>query len=45
MHRRIVGSRFVDIPGAGHLSNVDSTAAFNAAVETFLERLEPAPAA
>jgi pimeloyl-ACP methyl ester carboxylesterase len=45
MHRRIVGSRFVDIPGAGHLSNVDSTAAFNAAVETFLERLEQAPAA
>jgi 3-oxoadipate enol-lactonase len=39
MHHVIVGSRFVDIPGAGHLSNIDSTVAFNAAMEAFLQPL------
>ena len=37
MHLAIAGSRFVDIPGAGHLSNIDSAPAFNAAVQAFLE--------
>lgn len=39
MHRGIAGSTFVDISGGGHLSNIDSTAAFNDAVEKFLEPL------
>lgn len=37
MHRAIAGSRFLDIPYAGHLSNVDSAQAFNAALAEFLE--------
>jgi 3-oxoadipate enol-lactonase len=40
MHRAIAGSTFVDIPGGGHLSNIDSTAAFNSAVESFLETVK-----
>ncbi len=39
MHRAIAGSTFVNIPGGGHASNVDSSAAFNEAVEKFLEPL------
>jgi 3-oxoadipate enol-lactonase len=39
MHRAIAGSRFVDIPHGGHLSNIDSAPAFNAAVREFLESL------
>jgi 3-oxoadipate enol-lactonase len=39
MHRAIAGSTFVNIPGGGHASNVDSAAAFNEAVEKFLEPL------
>jgi 3-oxoadipate enol-lactonase len=42
MHRLIPGSRFVDIPGAGHLSNIDQPLAFNQALETFLARLPAA---
>jgi pimeloyl-ACP methyl ester carboxylesterase len=37
MHRAIAGSRFLDIPFAGHLSNIDSADAFNAAVSEFLQ--------
>lgn len=45
MHEAIPGSRYVEIAGAGHLSNVDSPEAFNRALETFLDFLakEPAP--
>jgi pimeloyl-ACP methyl ester carboxylesterase len=39
MHLAIAGSTFVSIPGGGHASNVDSAAAFNQAVEKFLEPL------
>jgi 3-oxoadipate enol-lactonase len=39
MHRAIAGSTFVNIPGGGHASNVDSAAAFNETVEKFLEPL------
>jgi 2-methylcitrate dehydratase PrpD/pimeloyl-ACP methyl ester carboxylesterase len=44
MHRGIAGSRFLDIPYAGHLSNIDSADAFNAAVGVFLESVSPSPA-
>jgi len=37
MHQAIAGSRFVEIPGAGHLSNVDSQAPFNRALDAFLD--------
>jgi len=36
MHAAIAGSRLVEIPGAGHLSNVEAPDAFNAAVEEFM---------
>lgn len=36
---QIRGSRLVNIPGAGHLSNVENPAAFNAAVREFLASL------
>lgn len=36
MQRLIAGSHFVDIPRAGHLSNIDKTDVFNAVVENFL---------
>lgn len=39
MHRQIVNSTFINIPGAGHLSNVDNAAEFNLAVERFLGAL------
>ncbi|MFH1553895.1 MAG: alpha/beta hydrolase [Pseudomonadota bacterium] len=39
MHRAIGGSRFVDIPHGGHLSNIDSADAFNQAVGDFLESI------
>ena len=35
-HRAIPGSRLVVIPEAGHVSNLDRPAAFNAAVSEFL---------
>lgn len=37
MHRRIAGSELVVIPRAGHMSNLEQPAAFNAAVAHFLE--------
>ena len=36
MHAAIAGSRLVEIPGAGHISNVEAPDAFNAAVEEFM---------
>jgi 3-oxoadipate enol-lactonase len=39
MHHQIVNSTFVNIPGAGHLSNLDNPAEFNLAVERFLGAL------
>lgn len=39
MHRSIDGSRYVNLPRAGHLSNVDSADAFNAALDEFLQPL------
>jgi pimeloyl-ACP methyl ester carboxylesterase len=36
LHTGISGSRLVEIPGAGHLSNMENPEAFNAAVEEFL---------
>jgi pimeloyl-ACP methyl ester carboxylesterase len=39
MHDRIRGSDFVDIPDAGHLSNMDKPDAFNRALEQFMEEI------
>lgn len=36
----IPGAEFVEIPDAGHLSNLDNPAAFNEAVGTFLDSVE-----
>lgn len=36
LHERLPGSRFTQLPGAGHLSNLDAPGAFNSAVEAFL---------
>jgi 3-oxoadipate enol-lactonase len=36
LSNRIAGSRLVEIPGAGHLSNIEQPAAFNSAVDRFL---------
>ncbi len=38
MHRMVPGSTFVNIPGAGHMSNLEAPAAFNAALTDFLAR-------
>ena len=40
LHRGIAGSRYANLPGAGHLSNVDSPGAFNAALGEFLDSLD-----
>jgi pimeloyl-ACP methyl ester carboxylesterase len=37
MHAAIPGSTLVEIPGAGHLSNLEHPAAFTAAVSGFVE--------
>jgi len=37
MHRGIAGSHLVTIPGAGHLSNLEQSQAFNAALADFLD--------
>ena len=39
MHERIKGSRLEIIPGAGHLSNLERPAAFNAALSDFVGSL------
>ena len=38
MHRDIPGSELVVIPGAGHMSNMEQPAAFNAALGRFLDQ-------
>lgn len=40
LHRGIPGSRLVEIPSAGHISNLDNPAAFNAALREFLEHAD-----
>jgi 3-oxoadipate enol-lactonase len=40
MAARIPGARFEEIPGAGHLSNVEAPAAFGRALEAFLASLD-----
>jgi proline iminopeptidase len=41
--QRVPGSALTVIPDAGHVSNVDQPAAFNAAVNDFLREVEAAP--
>ena len=36
LHERLSGSRYVELPGAGHISNMDRPAEFNRAVADFL---------
>jgi pimeloyl-ACP methyl ester carboxylesterase len=36
MHAAIPGSQLIEIPGIGHLSNLEAPAAFNSAVQSFL---------
>ena len=36
MHETLKGSRFVELPGAGHISNMDQPALFTRAVREFL---------
>jgi pimeloyl-ACP methyl ester carboxylesterase len=38
MHERVTGSRYSEIPGAGHLMNLERPMAFSAAVGSFLDR-------
>jgi 3-oxoadipate enol-lactonase len=38
MAARIPGAELVEIPGAGHLSNLEQPERFNAALSAFLER-------
>jgi pimeloyl-ACP methyl ester carboxylesterase len=38
---RVRGAQLVQIPGAGHLPNLEAPAAFNAALERFLSALRP----
>jgi pimeloyl-ACP methyl ester carboxylesterase len=36
LHEKLAGSRFVELPGAGHISNMDRPADFNRALQDFL---------
>jgi 3-oxoadipate enol-lactonase len=36
MHETLKGSRFVELPGAGHISNLDQPDMFNRSVREFL---------
>jgi 3-oxoadipate enol-lactonase len=36
LHEKLAGSRFVELPGAGHISNMDRPAEFNQALNDFL---------
>ena len=38
LHEKLNGSRYVELPGAGHISNMDRPAEFNRAVADFLAR-------
>ena len=39
MAARIPGAAYVELPGAGHLAHLEQPAAFNAAVQGFLDEL------
>ena len=36
LHEKLAGSRFAELPGAGHISNMDRPAEFNRALQDFL---------
>jgi len=36
MHQKVPGSRYVELPGAGHISNIDQPALFTKAIAEFL---------
>jgi 3-oxoadipate enol-lactonase len=36
LHEKLAGSRYIELPGAGHISNMDRPAEFNRAVADFL---------
>ena len=36
LHEKLAGSRFVTLPGAGHISNMDRPAEFSRALRAFL---------
>jgi pimeloyl-ACP methyl ester carboxylesterase len=36
LHQALPGSRYVELPGAGHISNLDDPAGFTGAVRSFL---------
>ncbi len=36
LHEKLAGSRYVELPGAGHISNMDRPVEFNRAVAEFL---------
>jgi 3-oxoadipate enol-lactonase len=36
MHQKVAGSRYVELPGAGHISNMDQPELFTKAIEDFL---------
>ena len=38
LNEKLPGSRYVEIPGAGHISNMDRPAEFNRAIREFLRR-------
>jgi 3-oxoadipate enol-lactonase len=44
MQARIPGARYVEIPAAGHLANLERPRAFNAALEAFLAAQDKAAA-
>ena len=37
MHEALKGSRYVELPGAGHISNLDDPKGFTGAVRDFLK--------
>jgi 3-oxoadipate enol-lactonase len=37
LNEKLPGSRFVEIPGAGHISNMDRPAEFTRAIREFLK--------
>jgi 3-oxoadipate enol-lactonase len=43
MAAKIPGAQYVCLPGVGHLPNLESPAAFDAAVLGFLEKIEAQP--
>lgn len=44
MAEKITGAHYVELPGAGHLGNMEQPDAFNAALRTFLAQHFPTPA-